>query len=435
MDTGGPRGKRAFCLWHRRSGKDLTLWHYVTNRAIRDVGIYYYLLPTFVQAKRIIWDGITNDGIKFLDFVPSVMVEQKNASELKLTLKNGSIIQLIGTDHYDAIRGTNPIGCIFSEYAFQNPMAWEVIKPILKVNRGWAVFNTTPNGKNHAYDLYNMAEVDDQWFCEKLTIQDTNVLEDDDMVQERKEGMSEEMIQQEYYVSFDIGALGAYYSPQIKETREHGRICKIPIEKTKNVDLWLDLGRNDSTSIIFTQRVGKEIRIIDFYEYAGEAVDHYITFIQDSGYKIGVINLPHDARQKRLEGKHSVQEQFEAAGFKTKIVPKAEINSGIQTVRKLFPRMWFDSERTSQLIRAIENYHREWDEVNKVFRNQPRHDWSSHACDAIRYMAVGWEEDRVDDYEESAYSFVKGAKKADYNLGYSPDEWREYQKSAQEILK
>ena len=116
----------------------------MVKKAIEKIGVYFYFLPTYTQAKKIIWDGIDNNGFKFLDHIPEKITKNKNGQEMKIELINGSIIQLIGTDNYDAIRGTNPIGCVFSEYAFQNPMAWEVVKPILKLNGGWAIFNTTP---------------------------------------------------------------------------------------------------------------------------------------------------------------------------------------------------------------------------------------------------------------------------------------------------
>jgi len=235
--------KRIFALHHRRSGKDITLWNMIIKKAVEEVGLYFYLLPTYVQAKRIIWDGITNDGKRFIDFIPEELIENKNGTELKIILINGSIIQLIGTDHYDAIRGTNPRGCVFSEYAFQNPMAWEVVKPILKVNGGWACFNTTPNGKNHSWELNMIAKENSNWFTETLTIEDTGVLNEEDMEEERREGMSLEMIQQEYYCSYDVGTLGAYYASLINQCREEHRICQLPIEPNVKVDLFLDLGR------------------------------------------------------------------------------------------------------------------------------------------------------------------------------------------------
>ena len=385
-------GKRAFCLWHRRSGKDLTLWNLVISEAMERVGIYYYLLPTFTQAKKIIWDGITNDGLKFLDCIPPELLKSKNGSEMKLELVNGSIIQLIGTDNYDSIRGTNPVGCVFSEYAFQNPMAWEVVKPILKVNGGWAIFNTTPNGKNHAHKMFKMAKKSDDWFCEKLSIEDTGILTEKDMEEEREEGMLDEMIRQEYYCDFTVGTLGAYYAKLMTKAEEDGRVCFVPAEPNIPVHTVLDLGRNDSTSIIFTQWIGREIRIVDFYENNGEDVGHYCKILDEKEYRYGTMYLPHDAAAKRLESKKTIQEQFEEGGFRTEIVEKLEIKDGIQAARRIFPKVWFDKTKTKQLIESLENYHKQWDEVKKVFLEHPCHDWSSHAADAFRYTAVAYDE-------------------------------------------
>ncbi len=382
--------KRIFALWHRRGGKDLTLWNLIIREAVKRTGLYYYLLPTYTQAKKIIWDGITSEGRKFLDYIPEELIVSKNGTELKIELKNGSIIQLIGTDNYDAIRGTNPIGCVFSEYAYQNPMAWEVIKPILTVNKGFAIFNTTPNGKNHSYDMDQMAKQNPDWFTQTLDILATGVLDAHDMDKERAEGMSEEMIAQEYFCSYDVGRQGAYYADQVNESREAKRICGVAEEKNLETDLWLDLGKNDSTSIIFQQAVGLEIHLIDFIEESGKDIDFYVKALRERSYSYGVMHLPHDAFHKRLESAKTIAEQFEEAGFKVERVPHASIQNGIQQVRKIFPKVYFDEVKCAPLVRALENYHKEYDETAKVFKKTPKHDWSSHAADAMRYLAVGF---------------------------------------------
>jgi len=380
---------RAFVLWHRRAGKDMVLWNMIIKKACERPGLYFYFLPTYTQGKKIIWDGINNDGFKFIDHVPEGAIKGKNGQEMKITLFNDSIIQVIGTDNYNSVRGTNPVGCVFSEFAFQHPMAWEVVKPILRVNKGWAVFNTTPNGKNHAYDLFKMAESDDNWFTQVLSVDDTKVLESEDIEAERREGMTEEMVQQEYYCSFDIGTLGAYYASHVRSARSEGRICNVPIERHVPVDLWLDLGRNDSTAIVFTQQIGREIRVVDFLESNGEDVAYYALELDKRGYRYGTMHLPHDATHKRMESRRTIQKQFDEAGFKTSIVRMAGVNNGINEVRKIFNRLWFNEDKTDLLIKALENYHKEYDDLHKVFKDNPRHDWSSHACDAMRYMAVG----------------------------------------------
>jgi len=169
------------------------------------VGTYYYIFPTYSQAKKAIWDAITIDGLQMLDYIPPETIVSKNSQELKIKLINGSYLQFVGSDNYDSLRGTNPRGVIFSEYAEQYPQAWnEVIRPILAANKGWAVFLSTPKGRNHFYDLYKMAQESPYWFTYRLTLDDTKHIDDVEMDQIRKE-MSEDMIEQEFYVSFDVG--------------------------------------------------------------------------------------------------------------------------------------------------------------------------------------------------------------------------------------
>lgn len=396
--------KRAFTLWHRRAGKDVVLWNLILTEAIQKVGIYYYLMPTYTQAKKIIWDGITNDGKKFLDYIPKSLIKSQNGQEMKIELTNGSLIQLIGTDNYDAIRGTNPIGCVFSEYAFQNPMAWEVVKPILKLNGGWAVFNTTPNGKNHAYELYEMARHSEDWFCERLTIEDTGLLSRQDIQKEREEGMTEEMIQQEYYCSFDVGMLGSIYGEQIQQAWKDGRVCELPFFVEKPVDITFDLGisKRNETAAWFDQTVGEWIHFVNYFEASGRTFDYYCNYIDEyllqKNGKLGMINIPHDSKKRDwVTGATAVQSFQERYGKEHVRVlePGSPSDTGdFQKVRALFPKFKFDKENCKQGVRAVENYHYEYDAVKKIFRSVPLHDWASNGADSLRYRAVSFKENK-----------------------------------------
>lgn len=197
--------KRVVMVWHRRSGKEKTLINY-TARAMDDrIGTYFYLFPTYAQAKKAIWDGKDREGFPFRSHFHAALVKNMNSTELKIEYKNGSIFQLVGTDNIDTLMSTNPIGCVFAEYSLQDPAAWEFIRPILLENGGWAAFDYTPRGKNHAYDLYEMARNNPDWFVSRLTVEDTKrpdgtpVITQAMIESERREGVSEEMIQQEYY--------------------------------------------------------------------------------------------------------------------------------------------------------------------------------------------------------------------------------------------
>ena len=221
--------KRFDLVWHRRAGKDITIVN-ATAVAMSDtdnktgyggIGSYYYFFPTFAQGKKVIWDGMTREGTKFTDFIPERLRLQTWNDEMKIRLRNGSMFQIIGTDNFDAVMGTNPIWCVFSEYALQNPNAWEYIRPILRENKGIAIFPYTPRGRNHGYDLhYNVAlKNPDTWFSQTLPVDVTKVLTTEEIEQERKEGMSDEMIAQEYYCSFSMGVEGAYYAKYVQEVR------------------------------------------------------------------------------------------------------------------------------------------------------------------------------------------------------------------------
>ncbi len=173
---------------------------------VQNPGNYYYFLPTYSQAKKVIWEGRTKEGIAFLDFFPKELIVGKpNDTELKIKLKNGSLFQLIGSENIDSIVGTNPRGCVFSEFPLQDPKAWNFIRPILAENGGWAIFNGTPRGKNHAWQMLHLAKDNPMWFSEILTVKDTHAISPEALREEQKE-MPQALFEQEYYCSFIDGA-------------------------------------------------------------------------------------------------------------------------------------------------------------------------------------------------------------------------------------
>lgn len=388
---------RAITVWHRRAGKDKTLFNILIKKAFERVGTYYYFFPEFSQGRRVIWDGIDNDGFKFLDHIPKKLIKQAHKTDMKIELVNGSIIQIIGTDKFDKVRGSNPVGCVFSEFAFQNPAAWDVVRPILRLNGGWAVFNSTPFGKNHFYDLYEMAKGNDEWFTDLVTVEDSldksgkRYVPEAWIQQDRDEGYSEEMIQQEYYCDFTANSQGFYYLKLMEEAREAGRISGVPYYADAPVDTWWDIGVGDSTAIWFTQIIGKEVHVIDFYQSNSIGVGEYAKYLTSLPYVYGTHHFPHDMINTEFgTGKSRMEIAENLFGAKhVDILPKLGIEDGISASRVLIPRCYFDEEKCAEGIKALLNYHRQWDSNAQEFKNQPVHDWSSHPADAFRYLAVG----------------------------------------------
>lgn len=391
MDNGY---KRAVLVWHRRAGKEIACFNWMVKQAWwHRVGTYVYFFPTSTLGRRILWDGSNKEGKRFLDYLPQEIVDGSiNNNEMKVRLKNGSIIQVIGSDQIINV-GINPVGCVFSEYSLQDPKCWNFIRPILRENGGWAVFNFTPRGKNHAYDMYLMAKNNPDWFCQKLTIIDTSVLHDSDMDAERNEGMSEHLIQQEYYCSFDQGIEGAYYAKYLQQAELDGRITNVPYDPNCSVDTYWDLGVSDETVILLVQNAGKEIHVINMYRNQGEGISHYANWLQKeaekNGYVYGSHFAPHDIKVRELgSGAQSRWQISKDLGIKFNIVPNIPIQEGIELTRSIFPRLWIASNECKFLIKSLENYHKSYNEKLNVYSDKPVHDWSSHCCDAMRYMAI-----------------------------------------------
>ena len=191
-------GKRGVWVWPRRAGKDLTFIHQSMKEAHARPGTYYHLLPNHTQARKVVWDGISNDGKRVLDVaIPAVLRSGENATEMKITLKCGSIWQLVGADYFDTIMGTNPFGLVFSEAALTDPRAWSYFRPILANNGGWASFISTPRGYNWFYDLLELAKSNSSWGWSHLSTTDTKHIPADVLAQEKAE-MPDELYRQEY---------------------------------------------------------------------------------------------------------------------------------------------------------------------------------------------------------------------------------------------
>ena len=329
-------------------------------------------------------------GFPFLGHIPDAIREAVLNTEMQVRLINGSIIQIVGSDSIDSIVGTNPIGCVFSEYSLQDPRGWDFIRPILLENGGWALFNFTPRGHNHAYDLYKMAESNPDWFCERLTISNTGALTEADVQSERDAGMSEDLIQQEFYCSFDAAIAGAYFAHQLQQARDEGRVLdRIEIEPGIPVDTWWDLGVSDTTCIWMTQTVGNENRCVDFYEESGEGLPHYADMLKARGYQYGRHVAPHDIEVRELGSGQSRKQIALDLGISFETCPRVSNKlDSIEAARSIFGRCWFGLDKCQRGIDALASYHKAYDDKRQVYQLHPVHDWASHPADAFQTLAM-----------------------------------------------
>jgi phage terminase large subunit len=391
--------KRAACVWHRRAGKDLTIVNFIATCSIKRPGLYWHLFPTYNQGRKIAWEGMTKTGRKFIDHFPKEnILGEPNNTEMRIKFKTGSVYQVVGSDNPDRLVGPNPVGVVLSEYSVQDPRAWDLIRPILAENEGWAIFIYTPRGRNHGYRLLQVAQRSPKWFSQVLTCNDTDAISKEAIEDERDAGMPEELIQQEFYCSFDAALVGSYYGKAMQRALDQKRIGKFPYDPLLLVHTAWDIGVGDSTVIIFFQLHGLEIRIIDCYASSGEGLGHYVNILGQgirAEYCYGNHFGPHDLEVRDFSTGRSRVEAALALGLRFRILPKLSIEDGIEAVRGIMSRIyWNEIEDTESLIEASRQYRKEWDDKKRCFNDKPYHDWTSDYMDALRYLALSVKRDR-----------------------------------------
>lgn len=407
------RFRRMVIVMCRRAGKDLCTWNIVIREAITRPGVYYVVYPTYSQGKKILWSSVTISGIRFLDYIPKQLVEGMNSQEMKITLTNGSIIQIIGSDNPDRIVGTNPQGVVFSEYALQNPRIYALMSPILAANKGWVIFQSTPRGRNHFWDIYQLALNSPEWWTCKLGLNETRHIDPVEIEREISEGlMSPDLVQQEYYVSFNAGVEGSYYCKYVDRMRLNNQIGVVPWEGGFKVHTAWDIGVRDSTTIIFFQVIGQVVRIIDYYEKNKEGLEHYVNYVLSKDYVYGKHIAPHDIEVQEFGSGMTRIEKARNLGISFIVASKISIMDGIESVRSALSRIWIDEERCAKLIRSLESYRQEYDSKRQVYKDKPLHDRHSHAADAMRYLCISLPKTRdglsADDLEKMRYEAVYG---------------------------
>ncbi|MGC3998086.1 MAG: hypothetical protein QM767_11585 [Anaeromyxobacter sp.] len=383
-------GKRAVCVWHRRAGKDLTLLHWMSEAAEDRVGLYWHLLPSSRQARKAIWNGFLRDGRRIIDAVfPPSIVKRKNETEMVLELENGSIVQLVGSDGYDRLVGSNPIGVTFSEFALSKPQAWEYIRPILAENGGWACFISTPRGRNALWKLWEVAGNAPGWFRQQLSIFDTGALPPSTLEEERAAGMPDALIKSEYLVSFDAAQVGAVYGDLLEALGKKGGLDKFPVSIEAPVYTVWDLGMSDSTAIWAFQVVDGRLEVVNYYEANGKPLSHYFEHVERWPYKYERHFFPHDARARNFQTNVTTiqlaQERLKAVA----VVPLMPVEQGIEAARWLLQTaIRIHPDQCAEGLEALRAYSYEFDEDRRIFSLRPRHDWASHGADAFRYLAT-----------------------------------------------
>ena len=385
----------AVIVAHRRCGKTVACINEIIYKALtenKENAIYAYIAPYYSQAKTIAWDYL----MRFTEPVRA----KHNIAELWVELITGAKIRLFGADNPDNLRGLGLCGVVLDEYADMKPSLWgSVIRPLLTDRNGWATFIGTPKGHNGFFDIYNHALQDKDWYAKVLRASQTGIIPDNELKDAAKM-MTGGQYRAEFECDFESEIVGAIFGVEMRILQDMGHITQVEHDPMFPTFTAWDLGYSDDTAIWWFQVVHGEIRILDYHSSNGQTIPYYTGLIrakeQEFGYTYGTHYLPHDARAKTLaSGGKSIIEQLSVKIplELMKIVPNLSLQDGIQASRMALKRSWFDAERCLDGIECLRQYQREYDEDRKVFRDKPRHDWTSHGCDAFRMAAIAWHEE------------------------------------------
>src|SRR5215831_31514 len=379
---------RIVAVVHRRAGKSTALLWRGLRRAIqceKPLPRVIHILPYAVQWSRT---GLWDQAVKASEAIPGCEVRK---AQMSIRLPNGGVWQAGGADNQDSWRGGYADECILDEFDDCPPsMIALVVEPMLADRDGVLVRSGTPKGRGLLQAAYDRARTTPGYSSYLLDYRKTGALSAAAIDRLRQE-MSDEEFAQELECSFNAPNSGSYYGKLMQAAEDEGRIGIVPYEPTLRVWTAFDLGIDDATAIWFLQTTRSgEWRLIDYIEGSGEALEYYVRILQQRGYVYERHLLPHDAEVRELGSGRSRTETLHGLGVKpTRIVRQHNVADGIQAVRAVLPRCWFDASRCALGIKALRNYRREWNENAQTWRSNPVHDFASHGSDAMRYLALG----------------------------------------------
>lgn len=422
--------------WHRRAGKDMTCWNMAIERTAEEPMTCKYAFPTGDMARDNLWESYTNDGLRFTDFVPKPLRVRKhknddglNDSLKRIELVTGGSIRVISAHKPGRLRGGNSKVFVLSEFQAMDPMVIDIIMPIIEANDGILIINMTSNGDSAAKSMLEAWKNDPDVYVSILTVEDTPVFTREKMVRIRRQaierfvarGLSEEeanaFVDQEYYCSWESPVIGSYFGSAMRQAQLDDRITRVPYEPGIPVHTFWDLGIDDSMSIWFVQLVGREIRVIDYYESSGEGIPFYVRVLRGqiegfermSKYVYGKHYAPHDIEVREITTGVSRKDTASKLGINFLTVKRpAKKEDGIEAIRNILSRCYFDESKTKRGVSALKGYRKKWNDKMMIYENEPVHDWTSHGTDAFQTLALANPAPETDDYTPETSLFNDG---------------------------
>jgi len=390
-------GNHAVAVWHRRAGKDEIALHHTAIAAHERVANYWHMLPEYSQARKAIWDAINpHTGRRRIDEAfPLELRKNTNNHEMKIEFKVGSIWQVVGSDNFNSLIGSPPVGVVYSEWSVANPMAHAYLSPILAENNGTALFIYTARGYNHGFSTYEGARNNPRAFAELLTVDDTQAINAERLADQLRTytdlygpEAGEAFYRQEFYNDWSASNIGAVIGAAIERADKQGRILDFDVEN-EPVEISSDIGFRDTAAWWFWQRKHGGYHVVDYDQGVGMDADDWVERLQQKPYKIARIWLPHDAKVKTFQSKHSSVERFIKAfgAERVRIVAQSKKQDQINAARVIAEKCQFHRTNCKDGLNGLRSWSFAYDAEKKIYSKEPEHDWASHPGDAFAYGA------------------------------------------------
>ena len=363
-------------LCHRRYGKDLSVLNMIACDVMKKKQSVLYFLPSRKLAEDIIWTGSTNEGMRYLAMFPKEIIAHKDNRNMRLTFINGSTIQFMGTDYCENV-GMNANLVIFSEFFISKFEAFEVVSPIIRMNKGRIIWLGTVRNKNNAFGLLEAIKGKDDCLVIDHDVRDTGIVTKEDIQFDINSGIItyEKALREYYNVVLDEDEQASSYKETMELMRLENRIGNYPRLHTQQLFCMFDLGVDDLTTIVFFHYVNGKVRIIEYMEDQGKSIEYYAKMLKNTYPSLRKLYLPWDGNQRGKVSAETPRQIFEKFNFRVETVARdSSVLEGVQRTKSYLRKIEIDSKCLA-LITSLERY-----TIIKTTKNRV---WS-HGADNIR---------------------------------------------------
>jgi len=381
----------AVWCWARRAGKDMTAFAYAVKKMVESPMNVVLVFPTKAQGKDAFWDNVENDGFKTIEHIPKALIARQDNTDMKITLINGSTFQVLGATEPDALRGANAKLYIFSEFVDIDSGAYEVIVPVVEVNGGQIIIQSTPKIDGISGGTFKLmfdeALNDPMEFASRITAEEyltPEALERLRLKAIKKYG-NDFFFRQEFLCDWGQASASSYYGQILQKKLEKGDIDVFPYNSAYPAYTAWDLGMSDSTAIVFFQYYDKRVVIIDYYETHDVGIEQIISVVNSKPYNLKWNFLPHDGSVRDIHAVERITRIREAGLPSVSLLRRTNREDGINRVVEGLRTTMFNEATTTELVRKLKIYKKKYNPVTGDYQG-PDHKTESHAADSVRYM-------------------------------------------------